>query len=133
MQVIALRKIVVSSAKFTILISWSPVCIPLKSLSALMTLASTSAAIMHNSIENRHPWKTQIRAKGADRRPSFLILDWILVYATLIMWMNLSPYPNLSKAEKIKSTLRILQKDFYSVYLTHQLCHKCKVCKIILF
>ena len=31
------------------------------------------------------------------------------------MWMNLSPYPNLCKAEKIKSTPRILQKDFYSV------------------
>ena len=25
--------------------------------------------------------------------------------------MNLSPYPNLHKAEKIKSTLRILQKE----------------------
>ena len=38
--------------------------------------------------------------------------------------MNLSPYPNLRTAEKVKSqsTLRILQKDFYSVYLTHQLC-----------
>ena len=38
--------------------------------------------------------------------------------------MDLSPYPNLHKAEKIKSTLRILQKDFYSFYLTHQICHK---------
>ena len=28
------------------------------------------------------------------------------------MWMNLSPYPNLCKTEKIKSTPRILQKDF---------------------
>ena len=35
--------------------------------------------------------------------------------------MNLSPYANLRKAEKIISTLRILQEDFYSVYLTHQL------------
>ena len=35
--------------------------------------------------------------------------------------MNLHPYPNLRKTEKIKSTQRILQKDFYSVYLTHQL------------
>ena len=34
--------------------------------------------------------------------------------------MNLSPYPNLCKAEKIKSTLRILQEDFYSDYLTDQ-------------
>ena len=31
--------------------------------------------------------------------------------------MNLSPYPNLCKAKKIKSTPMILQKDFYSVYL----------------
>ena len=27
--------------------------------------------------------------------------------------MNLSPYPNLHKAEKIKSTVTILQKDFF--------------------
>ena len=37
--------------------------------------------------------------------------------------MDLSPYPTLWKAEKLKSqaTQIILQKDFYSVYLTHQL------------
>ena len=35
--------------------------------------------------------------------------------------MNLSQYPNLCKAEKIKSTLRILLKGFYLVYLTHQI------------
>ena len=35
--------------------------------------------------------------------------------------MNLSPYPNLCKAEKIISTLRMLQEDFYPVYLTRQL------------
>ena len=34
---------------------------------------------------------------------------------------------------ELRSGLRILQNDFYSVYLTHQLCHKYKVCKIILF
>ena len=45
--------------------------------------------------------------------------------------MNLSPYLNLHKAENIKPTLRILQKDFYSVYLTHRLCHKLqKVCTL---
>ena len=52
------------------------------------------------------------------------------------MWMNLSPYPNLSKAEKIKSTTKILQKDFYSVYLTHQLWHKSRKSvssKVIIF
>ena len=75
-QVISLKKIVKSSAKFTILIWWSPICIPLTLLLALMKLASTSAAIMHKSIENRHPWKTfHVRVKGSDRRPFILILD----------------------------------------------------------
>ena len=36
------------------------------------------------------------------------------------MSINLFPYPNLCKAEKIKPTPRIIQKYFYSVYLTHQ-------------
>ena len=40
-----------------------------------------------------------------DRRPFILILDSMLVYATSMMRMNLSPYPNLCKAKKIKSTL----------------------------
>ena len=114
----------VLSVKFTILISWSPICIPLILLSALMKLASTSATILCNSMESRHPCHTNVSVKGSDRRPFILILDSILVYATLIMRMNLSPYPNLRKAEKIKSTLRILQEDFYSVYLTHQLYYK---------
>ena len=52
------------------------------------------------------------------------MLDLMLVYSTLIMRMNLSLYPNLLKAKKIKSTLRILKKDFCLVYLTYQLCHK---------
>ena len=52
----------------------------------------------------------------------------MLVYGTLIICMNLSPYQNLCKVEKIKSqsTLSkfsikskyITQKGFYSVYLT---------------
>ena len=123
-QVISLTKMVVSSAKFTILISWPPICIPLIFLLALMKLASTSAAIMYKSIENKHKWQTsRVRVKGSDRRSFILILDWILVYTSSTMWMNLSPYPNLWKAEKLKSqsALRILQTDFYSVYLTHYL------------
>ena len=95
-------------------------------LLALMKLASTSVAIIYKSIENRHPWQTsRVGVKGSDKRPFTLILDWILVYTSLTMWwMDLSPYPNLHKAEKLKSqsVLRILQKDLYSVYLTHQLC-----------
>ena len=48
--------------------------------------------------------------------------------------MNLSPYQNLRKAEKIKSTLRILQTDFYSVYLTHQLSQIAeRMCTVKLF
>ena len=126
-QVISLKKMVVSSAKFTISISSSPICIPLIFLLTLKKLASTSVTIMFKSIENRHPWETsRVRVKGSDRRPFILIFHWILVYTSLTMWMNLPPNPNLSKAEKLKSqsTLRILQKDFFSVYLTHQLCNK---------
>ena len=73
---------VVLSAKFTILISWSPICIPLILLSALMKLTSTTAAIFYKSMESKHPWRTHIRVKGPDRRLFILILDSILVYAT---------------------------------------------------
>ena len=115
----AFRKIVMLSAKLTILISWSPICTPLILLLALMKLASTSVAVTYNSMENRQSWQTsQVRLKGSDKRPFILILHWILVYASSTMWMNLSPYLNLWKAEKLKSQwiLNILQKDFYSVY-----------------
>ena len=81
-QVISLKKMVVLSVKFTILISWSPICIPLILLSALMRLASTSAAILYNSLDSWHHWRTHIGVKGSDRRPFILILDSILVYAT---------------------------------------------------
>ena len=126
-QVRSLRKIVVTSAKFTILISWSPIYIPLIPLLVLIKLASTSAALMYKSIDCRHPWQTScVRVKGSARRPFILILDWILVYTSLTMWKNLSPYPNLYKAEMLKSqlTLKILQEDFYLVSLTNQLCNK---------
>ena len=56
---------VISSAKFTILISWFPACIPivyipLVILSGLMKLESASIAIICNSIKTRHPWQTRI-------------------------------------------------------------------------
>ena len=87
-QVISHKKMVVSIAKFTILISCSPICIPLILLLALMKLARNSAAIMYKSIQNRHPWQTsRMRVKGSDGRPFILILDWILVYTSLSMWM----------------------------------------------
>ena len=77
---------VMSPAKFTILISWSPICTRLILLSASMKLANTSAAIIYNTDESGHPWRTPcIRVKRSDRRPFILILDWMLVYATLIV------------------------------------------------
>ena len=81
-QVISLKKMVVLSVKFTILISWSPICIPLILLSALMRLASTSAAVLYNNLDSWHHWRTHIGVKGSDMRPFVLILDSILVYAT---------------------------------------------------
>ena len=51
-QVISLKKMVVLSVKFTILISWSPICIPLILLSALMRLVSTSAAVLYNNLDS---------------------------------------------------------------------------------
>ena len=56
---------VISSAKFTILISWFPTCIPivyipLVILSGLMKLESVSIAIICNSMKSGHPWQTRI-------------------------------------------------------------------------
>ena len=81
MQVISIKRMVVLSEKFTVLISWSPICIRLI-LSSLMRLASTSVTILYNSVDSRYPWQTHIRVKGSDRRPFILILDSILVQAT---------------------------------------------------
>ena len=77
-QVISLKSMEVLSAKFTIWISWRPICIPLILLSALMRLVSTSAAVLSNSMDSRHHWQTHIGVKG--RRP--LLVDSILVCAT---------------------------------------------------
>ena len=125
------EKMVMSSAKFTNLISWSPICTPLILLSASMKLASTWPALIYDTDQSGYPWRTPcIRVKGSDRRPFILILDWMLVYATLIVRMNFSPYPTFCKTEKAISqptrpkALRILQRGFYSVYLTHQRHHK---------
>ena len=130
-QVISPKEIVMSSPKFTHLISWSPICTPFVLLSASMKVESTSAALIYNTNESGHRWRTLcIRVKGTDRRPFVLILDWMSVYPTLIIQINFSPYPNFCKTEKTKSqstltkTLKILQRGFYLVYLTHQLHHK---------
>ena len=68
-QLIFHKEIVVSSAKFHVLILWSPICIPLIILSILMKSASTPIIIIYNSMENRHSWRTRIMVKGSDRRP----------------------------------------------------------------
>ena len=78
-----------------------------------MKLASTSAAIFYNSMGSRHPWCTSKRVKGSDRRAFILNLDLILVYATLIIWINFSSYPNLFKSENIKSTLTLFRMCFF--------------------
>ena len=127
---------VVSSAKFTILISWSPICIRLILLSALMKLASTSTAIIYNSMESKHPWRTRIRVKGSDRRPFILILDSILVHATLIMGMNLSPYPNeLRQSRKDKTNSKDITErllfSFFDTSIMSQIVER--RCKFILF
>ena len=78
------KKMVVSQAKLTVLISWSPICM------SLTLVASTSATIIHNKIESGQPWwNLWMRVKKSDRRPFILILDWILMEVTWIMWMNL--------------------------------------------
>ena len=123
---------VISSEKFTILISWSPICIPLIILSALMKLAGTSVAIMYNSMESRHHWRTRIMVKGSDRRLFILILDSILMYATLIVRMDLSPYLNLCKAEKIKQLQGYYRKIFIQ-FIWHMSQIVERVCKIVLF
>ena len=81
-QVISPTKMVMYSAKFTNLISWFPICTHLMLLLASVKLAITSAAIICNTNESGHPWRTPcIRLKGSDWRPFILILDWMLVHA----------------------------------------------------
>ena len=68
-----------------------------------MKLASTSMAIMYNSIECGHPWRTPcIRVKGPERMSFILILDWMLVNAIFIISINLPQCPKVSRAEKKK-------------------------------
>ena len=81
-QVISLKK-KWFCLKFTIFFSQSSASTPLILVSTSMKITSTSAAIIYNSIESGHPWRTPIiRAKGSDRRPFILNLDWILMCAT---------------------------------------------------
>ena len=66
---------VVLSIKFTILVSWSPICIPLILLSsALMRLAQDCITTW----DSLHDWQTLRGGKGSERRLFILILDSIL-------------------------------------------------------
>ena len=72
---------------------------------------------------------THIGVKGSNRRPFILILDSILVYAT----SNVNEFVSISElmqSKKDKRTPRILETDFYSVYLTHQSWHFFITCYI---
>ena len=72
---------VVSSAKLTILISWIPICTPFTLFSAIMKLASTTAAIIYSSIKRGHPCRTpRIMLKGSDSRPFIFIIDYYHLY-----------------------------------------------------
>ena len=51
-----------------------------------MKLAISSAAIMYNSIKNKHSWQTfRVGVKESEMRPFISILDWILVYTSSTM------------------------------------------------
>ena len=103
-QVICPKKMVMSPAKFTNLISWSPICTLFILLLPSMKLASTLAAIKCNTNESVHPWQTCcVWVKGWDRRQFILISDWMLVYSTLIIQRNFSPNSNFCNTENIKS------------------------------
>ena len=74
-QITSIKKMVVLSVKFTIFNSCFSCLYSFNPFSALMKLASTSATILHKSMESRHPQRTNIRIKGSDRRPFVLTLD----------------------------------------------------------
>ena len=97
----------VLSAQFAISMSWSPICISLILLPTLIKLASTSAAILCNSVESRHPWQTHIRFKGSDRRPFVLILDSMLVYVNEFVSIS-----ELMQSRKDKINIKDITKRF---------------------
>ena len=104
---------VVLSVKFTVLISWSPICISLILLLVLMKLASTSAAILCNSMDSRHPWRTHISVKGSNRRPFILILDSILVYVN--KFVSITETMRSKKKDKINSKV-ITERFWFSLF-----------------
>ena len=85
---ISLKTMLVLPAKFTILISWSPICIPLDLLKEIGKY-----------------W-----TKGSDERLFIFILDWMLVNAILIMWRKFSPHPNIYRVKKRKNPYQLYQR-----------------------
>ena len=58
----------------------------------------------------------------------------MLVNTTLIMWMNLSPYPNFSKAEKDKIPIKSIKDFLFSLSDTLIMSRVVeRVCKVVLF
>ena len=90
-QEISLKKNGVIS-KIYGLVSWFPICTPLILLSALMKMASISTTVIYNSMRVDTPDDFLCKGKIISSRPFILVLDWLLVYATSIMWTNLSLY-----------------------------------------
>ena len=94
--------------------SWFPICISLIPINEIDKCLSRNNVYNIESMSIHHKGTPRIRVKGSDKMQFTLILDWMLVNATLIVRMNLSPYPNFCKAEKTKSQAT-LSKIFIQV------------------
>ena len=107
-----------------------------------MKFSSTSAILTYNSIESWHSCRTSsIRAKGSNKRPFLLLLDFILVNTTSILWMNRLQRRTFAK-QKIKNCSQIYQRFLFSLFgtsIVSQMVERkifnsvVKVCKIALF
>ena len=85
---ISLKTMLVLPAKFTILILWSPICIPLDLLKKIGKY-----------------W-----TKGSDERLFIFVLYWMLVNVILIMWRKFSPYPNIYRVKKRENPYQLYQR-----------------------
>ena len=59
-QILSLKKIGVVISKNCCFVSWSPICIPLILVSALMKMASTLTTVIYNSMKVKTPGKLVI-------------------------------------------------------------------------
>ena len=76
----------------------------------------TSLPLLIERIElgSRSP---HIRLKGSDKKPFILILNWVLVNATLIIRMNLPPNTSFCE-EKRQNLNQIYQRNLFSLFDT---------------